>query len=282
MINSIDILKTKGPVLDYYTHMNKLYMFLEKNSECFRGQDYATLTVTVTSYGEKNGKINLEDPRSSWSQTYQQFEINTRYEPEDLAPYNIWVQLENFFYGIELYFNYGSKFEGSGTIPFQSQITKVYFDNRKTTLTGRNIGKYIKGYLKDNLYKEKEFSVWSSIRPISLIKKNDIVVDNKFKIFQRVDNINGSGFQVVPADQDYIGLLRFIVEHPDLPQILKTYFGSEIAPPPLARESYFTFKIQLGKIGSSVNDEVYQIHFRGDLQYLIDKEKDYGISELQR
>jgi hypothetical protein len=259
-------------------------MFLEKNSECFRGQDYVTMTITVTAYGEKDNKINLEDPLGSWSETYQQFQINTRFEPEGLAPYNIWVQLENFFYGIELYFNYGSRFTSPGTIPFQSRITKVYFDNRVTTLTGRNIGKYLKNHLKDNLYKEKEFSVWSSIKPISLVKKNDIIVDNKFKVFQKINSIDTDNdtFQVIPADHEYIGILKYIINYPDLPQILTTYFGSDIAPPPLSREAVFSFKIQLGEIASSVNAEVYYIHLKGDLQYLIDKEKDYGVSELQR
>ena len=67
---AIDILKTDAPEATFYTHMNWLYLLLDMNSECFRGQDYSTIEVSLTAYNEDIvGGINIDDAVESWSRT---------------------------------------------------------------------------------------------------------------------------------------------------------------------------------------------------------------------
>ncbi len=263
--NSTSILITDAPVLKYYTHMNKLYMFLEMNSECFRGQDYSTITIVVSAYGEdSNGNINKEDPISSWNRVFQQYQINERFTPDGFDPYNIWTQLENYWYEIQLNFNFQYNAE-DGSNNYQSKNSNFIFDNRLTTLTNTESSTFFAGYLRDNLQKKNELNIWFGLTPTINILW-DLIANANGTMIKQITNVVGEvpnqSVQVLPAEKFYMDLVKYIINHKSTPGIFIENFGI-IAPDP--DTAVFTFNLYL-------NNESYLIHFRGNFQFLIDKE----------
>ncbi len=258
--NSTTILLTNAPTARIYTHMNRMYLYLEQNSECYRGQDYDTLAIVVTAYGEdQDGNLDPENALSSWSRVYQQFQINTRIEPDGFPPYNIWVGMHNHWYGVQLQFNFNSQNPDGGNIS-ESKAHTIEIDNRQTTLTSQESSQFFTGTLRDNLQKTREFSVWFDTKP-PVYTLWDLLSNDTGTIIKQITSITGSvpnqQFQLLPAEKNYLGIVQYIMEHRFTSSIIDDYF-----PLGMPEEAQFTFQLYL-------NQESYLIHFRGKLQFLL-------------
>ncbi len=257
-VNHIDILKTDAPVAEFYTHMNVLFLLLEQNSECFRGQNYTTLTVVVTSYAEDaDGELNPNVALGSWSNTFAQHDINNRISPDGFPPYNIWVDLENYWYRIQLNFNFEYNADGAGTNAFSSKFQTYDFDNRKTTLTNQESSTFFTGLLRDNLQKDNEFSVWFG-DPQADYKLWDLVGNINGSMIKQVTNVSGvfpnQIIQLLPTEENYQGMVEYILNHERFHVIFERYYQGSIP-----EHSVFSFLLYL-------NGKYYLIHFRGDLR----------------
>ncbi len=264
---STSVLKTDAPVLEFYTHMNRLYMFLEQNSECFRGQDYSTITIVVTAYGEDNeGNLNPDDRISSWNRVFQQYQINERFQTDGFPPYNIWTQLENYWYEIQLNFNFQYNSGESGGNSYPSKLSTFTFDNRLTTLTSLESSRFFTGLLRDNLGAQKEFTAWFGITPTTYTQW-DMVSNASGTLIKQITDVVGTipnqEARVLPAEENYLNIIKYIINHERTGNIFVENFG-EIAPDPISAKAIFTFNLYL-------NNESYLIHFRGDFQFLINR-----------
>ncbi len=267
--DSNSILKTDAPVVELYTHMNRLYMFLEQNSQCYRGQDYVSISVVVTAYGEdQDGNLNKDDYLSSWSNVYPQYQINQRQHMEGFPPYNIWAQLSNHWYSLELRFNYQSVSE-SGANDYESKVSRFEFDNRRTTLSnGTSV--FFTGMLRDNLTRETsrtsehwdEFNVTIGDQTQAPnYKLWDLVATKNATMIKQVRGLDPT-IQLLPCEDNYLGLIRYILNHEQTGAIFLDNFQDTMQDPDTTGE--FTFRLYLNK-------QSYWIHFKGNFQFLIDK-----------
>lgn len=252
-MGTLNIMKTDGPVAVIDTHMNRMYLLLEQNNTCNRGQDYSTLTITVSACGEDaSGDINPDDILNVREFNYRRDQINIRETPEDFPPYNIWIDLKNHWYQVQLYFRFQYPYEHGGAT-FASKLTYYNVDNRNTTLTNQGTSAYFVGRLKDNMQKKKEFNVYFGLDPIPNADVGDLVIVNGGTIIRQV-NAEGN---LYPAEKTYLDMIQFILYQDNLSQILINNFG-EILP----EYVLFTFSILL-------NGEEYKIHLKGNLQFLV-------------
>ncbi len=263
MKDSIDILRTDAPVVELYTHMNKLYLWLEQNSQCFRGQDYSTITVIVTAFEEDaDGNLDPDKKIESWSRVYQQYQIVERMEPDGFPPYNIWVQLKNYWYQLHLHFNFQYA-SPNGAQDFESKANVVTFDNRFTTLTNQESSQFFTGTLLDNLKRRNEMNVWFGTRP-STYQLWDLYASENGTMIKQITNIEGKPphqvIQVLPAEENYMNLTKYIITHNYVPAIFRENFG-DVSPD----DQVFTFRLYL-------NQESYLINFYGNFQFLIDRQ----------
>ncbi len=259
---AIDILKTDAPVMQYYTHMNKAYLFLEQNGLCYRGQDFDTITIVATAYGEdEDGNLNYNDALSSWNETYQQYQIVVRQEPEGFDPYNIWVQLSNHWYEIQLHFNFQYNTGEDGSNKYESKTSSFAFDNRLTTLTNQQTSRFFTGQLKDDLQREKEINVWFGVTPSEYIVW-DLLANNLGTAIRQVTNVVDNEPQILAMEESYLGMIRYILNQKELTEVFLNNFG-DVAPDPTDPKAIFTFLVYLNGFG-------YRITFNGDFQFIID------------
>ncbi len=247
-----NILKTDAPDLNYYTSMNRLYLLLDINNRCNRGQDYSSITVVVTTYAEdQQGNLDPTDVIDSWSRTYQRFQFNHREEPDNLPPYNIFVDLNNHWYEIQLTFNF------PGANSNESRTSTFRFDNRITTLYRQEVSGFFLGLLKDNLKKVPEFTVWFkdfAILNLDTIEY-DLVSNNTGTLIKQV-RVDQADIRVLATDKNYMNITKYILNHSRLSDILNIYYDGIIPT-----DTTFTFKIQ-------VNNIDYFIHFKGNLKFI--------------
>jgi hypothetical protein len=258
---AIDILLSEPPVLEYYTNMNRVFLLLDKNSECFRGQDYDILTISVTAYGETpDGKLDPTNSIENWARMYRRFEINTRYENDGFDPYNIWVDLKNYWYAIELRFRFGYHENEDGSIYYESKTSRYEFDNRFPVMTGQMVSSFYTGNLRDNLEKKNYFNVWVGISPTSP-EKYDLITDASGKVTKQIIDVfdRTVPYQVSDPSKYYLQIFQYVFYHERTPEIVRTYFGDNIP-------TYAEFKFVL-----KVNEDIFYINFNGDLSFLANK-----------
>ncbi len=175
---TIDLLKTDAPSLEFYTHMNRAFLLLDKNSVCFRGQDYTNIVISCTSYGEDtDGNLDKTKAINTWNESYSRAQLNTRITPDGFLPYNIWVRLENYWYEIQLRFQFDFPREDGG-VPYDSKIGVFPFDNRNPTLTGQKSSEFFVSSVRENLQKTNSFTAWFDFTPDTYVL-NDILVEKK-------------------------------------------------------------------------------------------------------
>ncbi len=263
--NSIDILKTDSPQYEFFAHMNRLYLLIDMNNDCFRGQDFSYMSIAVTSYREdSDGNLDYENPITVWARDFQRYQIVDRFQDEGFPPYNIWTNLTNHWYGVSLSFSFQYNV-GSGALPFESKRTEFTFDNRKTILTGQQTSTFFTGHLRDHLQKNKEFNIWFGIDPI-IKKEHDIIADKKGTRFRQITWVNpldNDNFQAQDVLPYFLHLIKSILVNKRTPDIFLEYFG-ETAPDPNSQKAIFTFRLK-------INNSNSWVHFRGDLQFMIDK-----------
>ncbi len=257
-----DILKSDAPSLEYYVQMNKLYLVLGLNDDCYRGQDYTSITVVVTAYEEDaNGELNQDGVISTWNKTFIRAQLNYVEDPEQFLPYNIYVSLGNYWYDVQLHFNFLPVDVGGNT--YESKTSTYIFDNRKTNLTGEFMSAFFTGELKDNLERTGEFTVWfdtldEPIQPNYALY--DLVGNANGTIVKQIVEINETSgeLMVLTAEENYKNLVFYLLRHKYLRLILETYFGT------IPKYGEFTFKLNL-------NRNSYLINFKGDLRNILIK-----------
>jgi hypothetical protein len=262
-IDSVDILKTDKPTYDYFYHLNKLYLLIDMNNDCFRGQDFSYMTVAVTSYEETDtGELDWTKPIHAWVKDFQRYQIVEQFQDDGFPPYNIWTKLTNNWYSVSLTFSFEYN-SSEGTIPFESKRATFTFDNRLTTLTGQYYSSFFTGHLRDHLRKNKSFSIWFGITPPEK-KINDLIADKKGTRFMQIswiDDNDPDNFQALITEKYFLQFIISLLKNKEVPLIFKEYFNG-VAPNP--DDAKFTFKLK-------INNEIYDIYFRGYLQYMIDK-----------
>jgi len=245
--NMMGLLKTDGPLVEYYTDMNTLYLILDMNSNCNRGQDFVSFTVVLTAYKNEELKESL----SSWTRTYARHQLKILETPDDMRPYNIYIDMDNYHYELQIHFNFNS----SGN-SYESKKTTIPIDNTITEFASSRISYFFQGVLKDNMRRNKEFTVWV----------NDFKLGASYHLYDLVSNLtgtiikqindNGDGFIIVPAEINYQHVVRYLLNHKDLNSILMRYFDLVIPD-----DATFTFKFVLNAVE-------YRIHLKGNLQEL--------------
>ncbi len=259
------LLKTDAPSLEYYMQMNKLYLLLDVNNECYRGQDFSSVTIVVTMYDEDvNGSLDPDAVISTWNRTYARHQIGDRKEPTGFLPYNIVVMIDNHYGDIQLQFTYKSS-EDSGGNNYESKISTYPFDNRQTRITGEAMSAFFTGELKDNLQKKNEFNVWFDTLDIT---DPNSPTDQDYILYDLVSNVNGTiikqiteinetgqKVQILSTEENYNNLVTYLLKHKYFKAILNEYFGSVPA------FGKFTFALFL-------NRKNYLIHFIGDLRQI--------------
>ncbi len=265
------ILMTDAPVLELYTHMNIVYLWLKPNSECDRGQDYSTITIVLTPYGEDaDGNLDRTKALPSWSKTYKRFQINQVQELDGFPPYNIWAALNNHWYEIQLHFNFQLNSNAIGANDYQSKISTFSFDNRNTTLTNTEASNYFLGLLKDNLGYKDNFNIWFGTKDDWDhwdLQEYDLLARPDGGSMRQINNITGvtpnQTFQLLASNLDYESIVRYIMNNDRTAGIFLKYFG-DTAPAATSPEAIFTFCLYL-------NQRNYYINFRGNLQFMIDR-----------
>ncbi len=244
-----DLLKPEAPILEFYTEMNKLFLLLDINEKC-SDQHYASITVTVIAWNEY-GVV------STWNRTYPRYQINIRQNPEGHLPYNIWVDLDNYEYTIELYFNYDSDSTGTGGNSYQSKISTINFNNLSPTLTSSYVSSFFVGSVKDNLSKTKEFTMWVD-KTDGNYSLNDLVSNTTGTQIRQVTNINGDypnqQIQVLAANNNYMNIIKYIMNHERFEKVMENIISGI--------NNQIDFILYL-------NNMKYNIHFRGNLQQLV-------------
>ena len=262
-IDSTTILLTDAPVLDYYVHMNRAFLILEQNDQCFHGQDYITITINVVAYGEdSDGNLDRENAISTWTRTYLRFQINSREEPEDFPPYNLWVKLLNYWCEISLTFSFNYDGGGGGNT-YVSKRSSFIYDNRKTSLVGQVASRFFSGHLRQHLEKAKEMNVWFDAIPNEYIK-NDMIVQggSSIKIINDVRGIvPNQEVAIAPAEKQYLDLITYILYHKRTPDILIDEYSQDGETLPSHIEK--TFKV-------CINRREYRINFIGDLRFILE------------
>ncbi len=264
-MNSVDILKTDAPIAKIYTHMNRAYLFLEQNSEHFRGQDYNDMVIVATAYGEDaDGNLNPDDTLSSWNRTYPQYQINKRVEEDGFPPYNIWIGLENYWYEIQLSFSFQNGMRDTSGNTYESKISVYRIDNRKTTLTSQFSSQFFTGTLRDNLQKKNYFNIYFG--DTTQVKElNDLVSNPNGTIIKQITDVYGPPsdpqYQLLETETNYLNLVKYIINHKDTPEILYAYFKGQFPDYDIAE---FIFKLYL-------NSQNYFIHFKGNFQFIMDR-----------
>ncbi len=267
-VDDTDILKTDAPVLEFYTHMNRAFLLLDKNSECFRGQDYSTLTISCTSYNEnQDGDIDLNSVIKPWVRTYKRYQINDRFEPEGFPPYNIWIDLSNNWHEIQLYFSFSPDDElAGGSVGWNSKISKYPFDNRNSMLVGQNTSQYMIGSVKENLEKTKDFKVYFDIEP-SVYNVGDLLVENNGTIIREIVEVEGESpnqtVRIIPATDNYKDIIMYILYEDRFPRVLDQFKNIYGDIPELVS---FRFKVYLNK-------NTFWIYFSGNFQYVVKLEQ---------
>ena len=266
-INSMNILQTDAPVVKLYTHMNKLYMFLEQNGQCYRGQDFDSISIIVRGYESLPSGIDLDKPIHTWSADFKQYQILTRQEMDGFPPYNIWTQLINCRYIIELHFNFLYSTNGAGSNSFASKINRIEFDNRFTTLTNTITSSFMTGKLRDDLEVQtgsNSFTVWFNSNPDlgrinSEAKTNDLVSNNTGTIIKQIQT-DGT---IDVAETNYLALIRYILNNSETGNIFLFNFGpGSPGSPGSPDDETFTFRLYLNK-------QSYYVTFRGNFKFLI-------------
>ncbi len=267
-INSTNILMTDAPLVKLYTHMNRLYLYLAQNDQCYRGQDFVDISVVVVAYGEdKDGNLDRDNLVTSWNRTYPRYQINKNVEVDGFPPYNVWVQLSNHWHAVELHFNFQDKGSEDGSNNYESKTSRFEFDNRLTTLTNTKSSSFFISKLRDNLETTNNFSVWFGETPPAFVKW-DLLSKENGSSMRQITEVFGNPpasnqtIQLLPCDIDYLNIVKYIMNHELVPAIIVENVG--LISPDDAR---FTFRLYL-------NQHHYFINFCGNLQFLIDKTKD--------
>ncbi len=256
----MDILKTDAPICKYFMSMNRLYLLLDMNNECYRGQDFTTMTLVITMYNEDSaGELNPDDVVWSWNRTYERHML-TEVKEEVGLPYNFYIDIDNYWGEIQLNYNYNYD-DGTGGNNYSSKMSKYTFDNRQTVLVSQEVTPFFKDRLKDNITKNREVNVWfGSTSANSDYVVNDLISDTRAGMIKQIVNVSGvypsQSIIVIPAEKNYMGLITYILNHDGFSSVIARYFDSGIPT-----SSTFTFKL-------FVNQYWYLLHLRGDLRDL--------------
>ncbi len=255
-----NILKSDAPVLEYYVQMNHVYLIIDMNDACYRGQDFSSITVVVTAYNEDaEGNLNPDDVISTFNRTYNRYQIVHAEDPEQFLPYNLFVTLDNHWYDIQLNFNFEPNSDQGGNT-FQSKTNTWSLDNRYTKLTGEFMSAFFTGHLKDDLQKNGEFTVWfdtltPGVPSVIDYTVNDLVSNANGTIVKQITEINETTGEltVLSAEENYKNIVFYLLRHKYIKTIITKYFGT------VPKYGEFTFQLDL-------NNNSYLIHFKGDLR----------------
>jgi hypothetical protein len=286
--NGLDILKADGPKIEYFVHMNVLYILTDININCDWGQDFDRMELVVGNYGEgEDGTLNREDFYGSVAPIYEKFQVGRRKTPEMFPPYSIWFRIKNNWVelGATLMFESVTNLDGNNFFP--SIQTKIQIDNRIPILCCQKISSFFKGKLFDHMEDEKYFTVWIDLDNPQDSKPNDIIADKSGSYYRQITRIlppdtAGGEPRIVAdkVDKYFLDFVSYIVRHPNTPDMFIDKFGLT-APPAKSKEAIFKFKVVQ-------NFKEYLVIFRGDFQFLIDRKEanlkeygeDYGNPEL--
>jgi len=259
---AVDILVSEPPKAKFYSNMNLLFVLLDLNEECGLGYDYSRIAISLTAYGEKSdGSIDLDNAIETSFFSYPRFQINERFQNEGFDPYNIWLRLKNYWYGMEVFFTYEYHAHEDGSNIYPSKFRRYIIDNRVPTITGHGVSAFIKGALNQNFQKRPYYNIWMDEEKSIVMntgEAGDLISNKTGSLMKQIVTIDipEDYIHSKQPDPDFIGLTKYILNDDELGRVVETYFGGI---PQLSS----TLPIKL-----IWNSSFYYVYFKGDLSYL--------------
>ena len=260
---AVDILIADPPVAKYFSNLNLLFMLLDLNEECGRGNDFSRIAINLVAYGTTpDGTIDFQNKIENSFFSYPRFQINDRFQDEGFEPYNIWLRLKNYWYGIEIFFTYEYHAHEDGANVYPSKYRRYIIDNRIPTLTGHKISSFLKKGVKQNFEERPFYTIWLDEEKQTIInegKVNDIISNKTGSLSKQIVSIDATQNYIhqKQPDPDFIDLTNYILNSDELGKTIKTYFHGV---PTLS--STLPLKIIW-------NSTTYYVYLRGNLSYLI-------------
>jgi len=260
----------KAPMAKYFVNMNRLYLLLDINEYCRTEELISSVLITVVAHeSDDNGNLDPDQVIISRTYSYPWSQIiHNRVIDSNFDPYNIWVNIKNYWYRviIQLVYNESSEVSPSENYVWYSELLEFKFNNSSPILTGKEVSNYMQGQLKDFLAENKFFTCWlnldtkdSYFRPeindLIAMTTNPIGVKQVIDIYE--NELGETEYQLDFVDESFLNIYKFIINQPMLTDLLNEYYDENIPD-----YGQITFNIIL-------NQNRRDVVFAGDLKILL-------------
>lgn len=271
---TIDYLKEKEPIIEFYSHLNEAYIYFDKNKGCGRAQPQL-LDITKETYPPDAPELTHDYIIDSESTQINLTDYRTTLLEEGYPKYQYKTHMENTFYKFRVKTGY---FEpGDDGVNVHYSFEKVIIvNNLIPEVASFKIEKYFCGSIRDMIKRNKKINLFYNEDYSNDWRPNDIVrhltIDlrgKKIYLFEEVTDFSmqSNGIPLYTfnrLDSETLIFITKILGDRDFEQTVKDYHGGEIP------EGISSIKFIL-----TLGQEKYLFYVRG---YLLDAVRDYSPS----